>query len=222
MISARRFPLRRMAVLPILASALLLGAPSSGSAQVSGALEGGWYDMTNASNSAKAVFDGKSGGPVFGASVRVPFGQSFFVSGHGRFMKKSGERAFVEAPGKPVFRLGHPLDMRIVPVYALLGYEFRRRGNSSLHPYVGLGAGVTSYNEESTVAGVKDSFSATKPSYHAALGADYGRGSLRFGLELAYSAAPKVIGEAGVSKVYGEDDVGGATIVGRISFGGRR
>ena len=219
--SARRFPLRRMAALPLVAAALLLGSPCPGSAQVSGALEGGWYDMTNASQSAKAVFDGTSGGPVFGLSVRVPFGRSFFVSGHGRFMKKSGERAFVEAPGKPVFRLGHPLDVRIIPAYALLGYEFGD-GRSSLHPYVGLGAGVTSYREESDVAGVKDTFSATKPSYHVALGADYGRGGVRFGLELGYSAAPNVIGEAGVSKVYGENDVGGGTIVGRISFGGRR
>jgi hypothetical protein len=219
--SARRFPSPRLALMPLLAAALVLGAPARGSAQVSGALEGGWYDMTNASNSAKAVFDGKSGGPVFGLSVRVPFGRAFFVSGHGRLMTKSGEKAFVEAPGKPVFRLGHPLDMRIIPAYALLGYEFGRGGRSSLHPYVGLGAGVTSYREESDVAGVKDTFSATKPSYHAAIGADYGRGALRFGLELAYSSAPQVIGEAGVSKVYGEDDIGGATIVGRICFGGR-
>jgi hypothetical protein len=220
MTCARRF-LPRLALAPMVSAVLCLGAASPGSAQISGALEGGWYDMTAASNSAKAVFDGKSGGPVFGASLRVPFGQSFFVSAHGRFFQKSGERAFVEAPGKPVFRLGHPLDVRIVPAYAMLGYEFGGR-RSSFHPYVGLGAGVTSYREESTVAGEVDTFSATKPSYHLAAGVDYGRGGLRFGVELGYSAAPKVIGEEGVSKVYGEDDVGGLQVVGRISFGGSR
>jgi hypothetical protein len=221
MTSARRFPSPRLALAPLWVAALLLGAPSSGAAQISGALEGGWYDMTNASNSAKAVFDGQSGGPVFGASVRVPFGQSFFVSGHGRFFQKKGERAFVEAPDKPAFRLGHPLEVRIIPAYAMLGYEFGGR-RSSFHPYVGLGAGITSYREESTVAGEVDTFSTTKPSYHLALGVDYGRGSVRFGVELGYSAAPNVIGEEGVSKVYGEDDVGGATVVARISFGGSR
>ena len=36
-------------------------------------------------------------------------------------------------------------------------------------------------------------FSATKASYHLAAGLDYGRGSVRFGFEVGYSAAPKVI-----------------------------
>jgi hypothetical protein len=205
----------------MLAAAWLLCAPSPGQAQISAALEGGWYDMTNSANSAKAVFDGQSGGPVFGASVRLPFGQSFFVSAHGRFFQKKGERAFVEAPGKPVFRLGHPLEVRIIPAYAMLGYEFGGR-RSSFQPYLGLGAGITSYREESTVAGETDTFSATKPSYHLALGVDYGRGGVRFGVEVGYSAAPNVIGEEGVSAVYDENDVGGLTVVARIDFGGRR
>src|SRR5262245_49480381 len=143
MTCARRFASPRLAAVP-LAAALLLLAPSPGRAQISGALEGGWYDMTNAASSAKAVFDGKSGGPVFGASLRVPFGQAFFVSAHGRFFQKKGERAFVEGPGRPVFRLGHPLEVRIIPAYAMLGYEFGG-SRSSFRPYVGLGAGITSY-----------------------------------------------------------------------------
>jgi hypothetical protein len=37
-----------------------------------------------------------------------------------------------------------------------------------------------------------------------------------------YSTVPNTIGEAGVSKVYSEKDVGGATLVGKVSFGSRR
>jgi hypothetical protein len=219
---ARRSALARARLVLAAVFVLLALAGRASAVDLSGTLEGGWYDMTNASKSAKAVLKGASGGPLFGLSVRVGFGRSsFFVSGHGRFMEKSGERAFVADATSPVFRLGHPLKLRIVPAYALLGYSFGSR-RSALAPYVGLGGGVTSYKEESTVAGIKDTFSATKPSGHVAAGLDYGRGGLRFGAEVTYSLVPNAIGEGGVSQVYGEDDVGGLSGVIRITFGGGR
>ena len=218
--TAARTTTARSCLLALAAFGLLLSRPAPVEAQVSGSLEGGWYDLSNARNSTKAVLDGKSGGPLFGASIRLPIGPSFFLSGHGRFMQRTGQRVFVEAPGKPVFPLGHPLKLRVVPAYALLGYNIGG-GRSSFAPYIALGGGVTSYREESDIAGVKETTSATKPSGHAALGFDYGGGSLRFGLEVSYSLAPNAIGESGVSLVYGEDDVGGASVVARVTFGSR-
>jgi len=55
-----------------------------------------------------------------------------------------------------------------------------------------------------------------------ALGADYGRGSVRFGVEVSYSFVPNTIGLGGVSAIYGETDVGGFSVLGRIVFGGPR
>ena len=86
-------------------------------------------------------------------------------------------------------------------------------------PYVALGAGVTSYREESTVAGETETFSSTKGSVHGVAGIDFGTGAVRFGAELMYTMVPSSIGESGVSKVYGESDVGGLSIVGRVAFG---
>ena len=83
------------------------------------------------------------------------------------------------------------------------------------------GLGATSYREESNVAGLVETFSATKDSGHGALGVDYLAGQVRFSVEVGYSTVPSTIGEAGVSKVYGEKDVGGLTALARLAFGSR-
>ncbi len=211
----------RLAVLGI-AAAVLVPVPASAQRLSSGqgfsvGVEGGYYDMTNASRSAKAIFGAGSGGPLFGLSARLGVGRDFFVQAGGRYFQRNGERVFVADPAGPVFPLGHPMKVRLVPVYAMFGW--RISPEARLSPYVALGAGVTSYREESTVAGEAETFSSTKGSVHAAAGADFGTGSLRFGAELMYTMVPRAIGEAGVSKVYGETDVGGLSVVGRVSFG---
>jgi len=180
-------------------------------------LEGGWADLTNSSKSAKAVFDGASGGPTFGAGFRVDVTPSIYVGVGGRFFRKEGERAFVASAGSPAFGLGHPLTVRIVPVHAQAGWRFRPGGR--LVPYVGLGVGVTSYHEESTIGGLDEPpVSQTKASGLVAGGLEYGQGRVRFGIDLSYSAVPNSLGVGGVSQVYGEDDVGGFTALGRIVF----
>ena len=178
--------------------------------------DAGYYDMTNASNSAKAVFDGSSGGFAFGGLARVDLGTSFFAGVGARVFSKEGQRVFVAGPDEPSFPLGHPLKIRVLPVYGLFGYRFR--ADATLVPYVGLGVGLTSYREESTVAGELTKTSTSKVSGHAVAGLEYGRGRLRFAVEAMYMTAPDTIGLDGVSNIYGEDDVGGVSAVGRIVF----
>ena len=203
---------------PVCLAALLtvLWVPAAGAGEISLTLDGGYHDLTNSSNSAKAVFGGTSGGPTAGLAAQYGLGESFFVRAGARYFQREGERAFVAAPATPVFRLGHPLTVRIIPAYALIGFRFLK--GSSLRPYVGVGGGVTSYNEESDVAGEIFTSTAAKPSGQAVAGLDYGRGTIRFGGEVMYSLVPNTIGLAGVSRVYGEDDVGGLTAVVRLSY----
>jgi hypothetical protein len=206
--------------LPALAAALLLAAAGPAAAlDWAVGVEGGFSEMTNASKSAKAIFDDKAGGGTVGGFVHVGLGRSFFVEAHGRRFQKTGERVFVADPGGEVFRLGHPLTIRLVPVYGAVGYRFLP--NSHFAPYVTIGAGATSYKETSDVAGLIETQSATKFSGHGALGVDYLAGPLRFGVEVGYSTVPNTIGENGVSKVYGEKDVGGLTVLARLAFGTR-
>lgn len=206
--------------LPVLAAALVLAGASHAAAVDWGVgLEGGYAELTNASKSAKAIFDGSTGGGTVGGFIRLGLGQSFFVEAHGRRFQRTGERVFVANNGGEVFRLGHPLTVRLIPVYGVVGYRFGR--SSHFAPFVTVGLGATSYKETSDVAGLIETQSATKFSGHGALGLDYFAGPLRFGVEVGYSTVPNTIGEAGVSKVYGEKDVGGLTVLARLAFGSR-
>lgn len=201
------------------AAALLLAtsAPSLQAAAWSVALEGGYFDMTNASKSADAVF-GSSGGFTWGGELGVALGEHFFVAGGARYFSKSGERVFVADASGEAFPLGHPLEVRLVPVFASVGYRF---GSGRLRPYVGAGGGFTSFREESSVAGVTETSSETKLSGHVLAGLEFGSGRARFGAELVWSFVPDAIGVGGVSQVYGESDVGGLHLLGKIVFGGR-
>lgn len=195
--------------------ALLLLASPSAAGDFAVAIDGGYFDLTNARKSAKALFGNAAGGFTLGGSVRLGLGDSFFVAGGARYFTREGERVFVPPDKSGVFRLGHPLTLRIVPVYALAGYRFSKK---KLVPYLGLGAGITSHREKSVVGGLQEKDSQTKASGHAFGGIEYGQGRFRFGGELMYSIVPKSIGLGGVSKVYDESDIGGLTVVGRLVY----
>jgi hypothetical protein len=204
-------------------AAVMLLASSASAADAGFALDAqvGYSDLTRAKNSAKAVFDGSSGGVTYGGGLRYGFRSGLFVAAWGSVFSKDGQRVFVADATSPVFPLGHPLKVRIVPLQATLGYRFG--GGSTVAPYVGAGGGVTLYHEESDVAGVVDSSDQNKASGHVLAGVEIGRGRLRFATEAAYAFVPNTIGLGGVSKVYGETDVGGFSFVGKVvfSFGGR-
>jgi hypothetical protein len=189
----------------VVSSVLAATAPASAQGLAIHA-HGGYFGM-KASDSAKAVFD-SSGGFTGGGGISYGFAKHFYVEAGARYFSKSGEKVFVAGPGDPVFKLGFPLEMRLIPIYGTLGYRFLG-GKSAFVPYLGVGGGVTSYREESTVAGIVTTESQSKASFHGVLGLEYGKGHLRFAVEGLYTAVPDAIGVGGVSKVYGEDDLGG-------------
>lgn len=211
---------RRLAAVGISGFLALAGAPGAFAGDVALALDGGYFFMTGARKSAEAVFGGSGGGFSGGAEVTLGLGRSFFVGAGGRFFQKTGERVFVADANAPVFRLGHPLKVRTIPIYGLLGFRFSP--DATLVPYLSAGAGVTLYKEESTVGGITESSSQSKFFGMVGLGADYGRGPVRFGLEANYSLVPNTIGLGGVSAVYNEKDVGGFAVLGRIVIGSSR
>jgi hypothetical protein len=179
-------------------------------------LEGGYFDMTNASKSAKAVFGNTSGGFTGGGSIRYVITRSLFVGAGGHYFSRTGERVFLADANSTPFRLGHPLTIHEVPVYGMVGWRFSP--DSRLVPYVALGAGVTSLHERSIVGGIEDPMaqSQSKFSGHVMAGVEWGRSVVRFGAEVTYTTVPNTIGIGGVSKIYGEKDVGGLSLVGKI------
>jgi len=175
----------------------------------------GGYFAISAAESAKAVLGSSSFG-TFGGGLAYTFAKGFYFHAGVRVASKDGERVFVADPGGEVFKLGHPLSFRLVPLEFTLGYRFGRVGPFT--PYLGVGGGVTSVKEESTVAGLTETESQSKGSGHVRAGLEYGRSALRFAVEAQWSSVPDAIGVGGVSKIYGESNVGGFTVLGKLIF----
>ncbi|HSD65430.1 MAG TPA: hypothetical protein VLF95_01950 [Vicinamibacteria bacterium] len=178
------------------------------------AIEGhaGYFQMA-AENSASAVFDARGGG-TFGGAVRYTFWRAAFVSAGVRTFTKEGERVFVATPNSTVQKLGFPLKLRLTPVFLSVGYRFR--DGRVIVPYAGMGGSLTSYKEESEVAGEAFDEDGSKAGFHGFAGVEVGRGMFRVGAEAGYSTVPGGLGLGGVSKVYGEDDLGGWHTVGKV------
>jgi hypothetical protein len=178
------------------------------------AVEGqaGYFQMA-AGNAASAVFDSRGGG-TFGGAVRYTFWRGAFVTAGARTFSKEGERVFVASANSPVQKLGFPLKLRLTPMFLAVGY--RLRDGKLVVPYAGLGGALTSYKEESAVAGETFDEDGTKGGLVAFAGVEVGRGTFRVGAEAGYTTVPNAVGLGGVTKVYGEDDLGGWYVVGKV------
>jgi hypothetical protein len=185
------------------------------------AIEGqGGYFSWAASSSASAVF-GSTGGGTFGGGLRYTVWRGVFVSAGVRRFSAEGQRVFVATPSAPVQELGFPLSVRITPIFATVGYRFFDGG--LVVPYLGIGGSVNKYSETSEVAEETFDESFSKSGFHGVGGVEVGRGLLRAAAEASYSTVSGAVGLGGVTQVYGEDDIGGWTVVGKVivAFGGK-
>jgi len=202
---------RRLAA--VLAACLLPGAAAAGELHL--AAEGGYFELSSAREAARAVF-GQAGGPSFGLALGFAARDSGpFVRVGARRWTRTGERAFAADVRSPVFRLGHPLEVRILPVYALVGWRLKL---GSVTPYLGAGAGVTYYREESTVAEITTTDSRHHAAFHLAGGAEVLGGPIRLGVELGWSSASDLLGAGGLSERFGQTNAGGFSVMARIVF----
>jgi opacity protein-like surface antigen len=192
--------------------ALALAAAPAPAGELAIEAHGGYFEMA-AENSASALF-GSRGGGTFGGAVRYTFWRGAYVSAGARTFSKEGERVFVAAPNAAVQKLGFPLKVTLTPIFLTAGYRFR--DGKLIVPYAGMGVSITSYKEESEVAGESFDDDGSKTGFVGLAGVEVGRGTFRFGAEAGYTTVPDAVGLAGVSKVYGEDDLGGWHVVGKV------
>ena len=200
--------------LTLAAAAAPLGAGRAAAGEI--AVEGqvGYFQMA-ASNSGSALF-GSDHGASFGGAVRYTLWRGAFVSAGARTFSKAGERVFVATANSPVQKLGFPLTMRTTPIFLSLGYRFR--DGHMVVPYLSAGGTITQYKETSSVAGESFDENASKAGFIGAVGVEIGRGLLRFAAEGGWSKVPSSVGNAGVSKVYGENDIGGKYAVAKVGL----
>jgi hypothetical protein len=199
------------AALALLARLVLAAGPAA-AGELAIEVHAGYFEMA-AANSASALF-GSGGGGTFGGALRYTFWRGAFVSAGARTFSREGERVFVAAPNATVQKLGFPLKVSLTPVFLTVGYRFR--DGKLIVPYAGIGGSVTTYKEESEVAGEAFDEDRSKAGFLGLAGVEVGRGTFRVGAEAGYSTVPDAIGLGGVSKVYGEDDLGGWHVIGKL------
>ncbi len=183
---------------------------------------GGYALVGQFSFAASESFDailGTTSGPIFGggATVGLPWGGLFVDLGAWQYAE-SGERALV-LDGQ-VIPLGIPLDVTIVPIEISAGWKFRIRKLPKLIPYVAGGYTSLSYTETSTFSGSAEDVDERFGGYHLRGGAEF-KVTRWLGVagEFAWTAVPDAIGSDGVSKAFGEDDLGGTSFRARITVG---
>lgn len=206
---------------PLLAATLLLGLAPAGSAQTLGLDFDAGYRKLSAQKSAEAVL-GSAGGLTFGGSVQYTDRRGPFLRAGLRSFRETGEKVFIADASSEVFPLGFPLEVSITSVDLIAGWRFRlgsKRKPSPLAPYLGIGLEIASYREESTVAGLGETDEQSKTGFQFLGGLEYRMfGNFAIGAEAGYSIVSGALGVGGVSKIYGEDDIGGFRVMGRIGY----
>lgn len=170
-----------------------------------------------ASDSFEAVLD-RSSGPIYGAGGQLLLPWNIFVEiGAWRF-KQNGQRVFI-GPNSEVFKIGIPVDVTVTPVEVTAGYRFTQVARR-LIPYAGVGYSSYRYKETSSFAEPAENVDERFGGYHAQVGVEFhGWRWISVGGEASFSSIASALGEAGVSKHYNEDNLGGTSIRLKISVG---
>jgi hypothetical protein len=127
--------------------------------------------------------------------------------------KRTGERAFVL--NREVFRLGIPTTVTMTPIEFAVAYRLPQVWR--IVPYGGGGAVRQSYKETSQFAASGEEVKDSHTGYLL-----MGGGEVHIwrwfstAVEVRYRSLADAIGDGGVSKEFGEDDLGGSAI--RVKF----
>lgn len=215
---------------PLFVIAALLVATGTATAQTtvrrsapSRSIEMGGYAMVgNFTFAARDSFDailGTHSGTILGggATVGLPWGGLFVDIGAWQYAAE-GERVLI-LDGQ-VYPLGIPVEVSVVPLEISAGWRFRFRRLPRLIPYAAAGYTSMGYRETSSFSGAGEDVDQRFGGYHLRGGAEF-KITRWLGVagELAWTTVPDAIGEGGVSKAFGEDNLGGTSLRARITVG---
>jgi opacity protein-like surface antigen len=179
------------------------------------------YTMFAAKQSFNAVL-GTSKGVSYGGGAGVLIGRHLFVDVEVSRFRHSGERVFLGA-NQQRFSLGIPLESEVLPIEVSAGWRFigrpplgtlaRAAYRPRVVPFAGGGIGIVKYKETSKFAEAGDDVNDRFTSYHVGGGVEFSV-SRHVGVigEGLYRWVPDALGTAGVSKAFGETDLGGGAI----------
>jgi opacity protein-like surface antigen len=168
---------------------------------------------------ARDSFDtliGSTFGMMSGGGGQVVFPNGVYAQGSFDRFRKTGSRVLVS--GNQLFMLDSPTQLTVTPILGTVGY--RAPDYSRFAPYVGGGIGWHSLREESPGLAAADWIDEGKLGYHVVGGIEFPVARfLAVAGEAQYATVPKALGETGVSAVYGEENLGGATFRFKLILG---
>jgi opacity protein-like surface antigen len=179
-----------------------------------------FFLVTGEHLSADETFDAVLGDralrPFLGGGVQIDFRGGWFVEVAVSHFSETGQRVFVS--NGQVFPLGIPLKTTITPLLFTGGYRFTV--SRSVRPYVGVGVGRFAYSEESSFDAPGDGLSTSAAGFAAMGGVEVRLHKwVAVGIDAEYTHVPNVLGTAGVSQAFGENDLGGTAVRVKILAG---
>lgn len=193
-----------------------------------------------AADTFKALY-GSSTGLTLGGAVQVVHRQGWFGQVDVSHYRATGERIFLS--GTDRFPLGIASRVTVTPIEVTAGYRLPRRPRApgpppavppghgaarprrpsrfaSLVPYGGAGVGAVRLIERADFAEAGDDVDETHRSYHIVGGVEMPvRSWLAAVVDAGYRWVPGALGSGGVSKEFGETDLGGFLIRVKVVVG---
>jgi len=198
------------------ALAIVVLLPAAGQAQSASGLRG-YVTFGSTSLTAADTFDavaGSSRAPTIGGGVAATLWKGVFVDVAASRIKVDGERVFVN--DGTVFPLGIPLEISLTPLDVAGGW----RTGARVQTYAGAGITRIAYKETSDFSVAADDVDSSASGLLVLGGVDVALSQwLHVGGEIRYRRVEGVLGEGGVSEIFGERELGGFTAAVRFAVG---
>jgi hypothetical protein len=178
-----------------------------------------FFVVTGEQMSAKTSFDanfGQSFEPFLGGGVSLVLRSGVWVDATVSRFSKTGQRAF--ADGGQVSQLGVPETITITPIEVSGGYRFRTR--PKIWTYLGAGVGSYGYDQSSPDSLPGEDLSVRHTGFLAVGGVE-GRVQKWISLsgDVQFTRVLGILGNGGISKDVGENDLGGIAVRFRVIVG---
>jgi outer membrane protein W len=163
----------------------------------------------------EAIF-GQSSQQFWGGGVQAVFRGGLYVEVAASRFEKTGQRAFVL--DEHAFPLGIPLTARITPLEFSAGYRFR--ASSRVIPYAGGGLARYAYVETSDFAESGENVDSADVGYLLVGGVEVrAHRWIGVSVNVQYTHVTGILGSAGLSKDFGEDNLGGTAVGVKVLVG---
>lgn len=166
----------------------------------------GAFDMLNSSDSYDAVYGDPL--PLPGVQVEWLLRPRLLFGVSASYGEVDGERVF---PSDPPVSLGIDTTLTYLPVHVTTSWRADRPAGRDGEWAFWIGAGPTFLKWEDD-GGLGETTDGTELGGHVAASLRRVGARWIFGGELLWSTVPNAAGEAGITKLYDEDDMGGASL----------